>query len=118
MGLKEFPHCRTDMLKDDYKLFEDREELDGLLNKMNEIFKKAMALGEKELKDALWQVGSMDRAYYVAGCYMAKTIDEKLGRNTLVATISKGPRHFLSTYNSLADEKLRVLIFIMRNEKY
>ena len=108
MGLKEFPHCRTDMLKDDYKLFEDREELDGLLNKMNEIFKKAMALGEKELKDALWQVGSMDRAYYVAGCYMAKTIDEKLGRNTLVATISKGPRHFLSTYNSLADEKLRV----------
>jgi hypothetical protein len=42
---------------------------------------------------------------------MAKTIDEKLGRDALVAAIPKGPRSFLHTYNSLVDEKLRVLDF-------
>jgi hypothetical protein len=107
-GLKEFPRCRTDMLKDDYKLFENHEEVNALLNKMNELFKKALTLREKELKDTLWQVGSTDRAFYVIGCYMSKIIDEKLGRNVLVETISKGPRSFLLAYNSLVDRKLLV----------
>jgi hypothetical protein len=107
-GLKDFPHCRTDMLKDDYKLFENNEEMNALLNKMNELFKKALTLGGKELKDALWQVGSIDRAFYVVGCYMAKTIDEKLGRDAFVETISMGPQSFLRTYNSLVDGKLCV----------
>jgi hypothetical protein len=107
-GLKEFPHNRTDVLKDDYKLFENHDELNALFNKMNELSKKALTLGEKELKDALWQVGSTDRAYYVIGCCMAKTIDEKLGRDALIGTISKGPQSFLLAYNSLVDKKLLV----------
>jgi hypothetical protein len=110
-ALKEFPHCRTDMLKDDYKLFENHEELNALLSTMNDLFKKALTLGEKELKDSLWQVGSTDRAYYVVGCSMAATIDEKLGRDALVETISKGPQSFLRTYNSLVDGKLRIFDF-------
>ena len=39
---------------------------------------------------------------------MSKIIDEKLGRNVLVETISKGPRSFLLAYNSLVDRKLLV----------
>ena len=113
-GLKKNPHSRTDMLKDDYKLFENHEELNALLNKMNEVFKIASILGEKKLKDSLWQVGSTDRAYYVVGCYMTKTIDEKLGRDALVETISKGPQSFLRTYNSLVDEKLCVFDLFAR----
>jgi hypothetical protein len=114
-GLKEFPNCRTDMLKDDYKLFENHEEVNALRNKMNDLFKKALILGEKELKDTLWQVGSMDRAYYVVGCFMANTIDEKLGRDALVGTISKGPQSFLRTYNSLVHGKL--LVFDLYTQK-
>ena len=107
-GLKEFPRCRTDLLKDDYKLFENPEEINALLDKMNELFKKAFTLKEKELKDTLWQIGSMDRAFYVIGCYMSKIIDEKLGRDALIETISNGPQSFLRTYNSLVDKKLCV----------
>jgi hypothetical protein len=108
-GLKEFPHCRTDMLKDDYKMFENQEDVKVLLNKMNELFKKAFTLEEKALQDSLWQVGSIDRAYYVVGCYMAKVIDEKLGREILVGTITKEPVHFVRVYNSLVDESIRVI---------
>jgi hypothetical protein len=114
-GLKEFPNCRTDMLKDDYKLFENHVEVNALRNKMNELFKKAFTLGEKELKDTLWQVGSMDRAFYVVGCFMANTIDEQLGRDALVGTISKGPQSFLRTYNSLVHGKL--LVFDLFSQK-
>jgi hypothetical protein len=114
-GLKEFPNCRTDKLKDDYKLFENHEEVNALRNKMNDLFKKALILGEKELMDTLWQVGSMDRAYYVVGCFMANTIDEKLGRDALVGTISKGPQSFLRTYNSLVHGKL--LVFDLYTQK-
>lgn len=107
-ALKDFPHCRNDMLKDDYKLFENNEEMNALLNKMNGVFKKTLTLREKELKDTLWQIGSTDRAYYVIGCYMSKIIDEKLGRNALIETISKGPQSFLHAYNSLVDKKFCV----------
>lgn len=108
-GLKEFPHTRTDMLKDDYKMFENIEDVKSLLHSMNNLIKKAFTLSEKELKDSLWQIGSIDRAYYVAGCFMAKTIDEKLGRDALVETITEKPVHFVQIYDSLVDESMRVI---------
>jgi len=107
-ALKEFPHIRTDMIKDDYVMFESIEEVKSLLYSMNNLLKKAFLLPEKELRDSLWQLGSIDRAYYVVGCFMAKTIDEKLGREALVETISNGSQSFLDSYNSLVDEKLLV----------
>lgn len=107
-GLKEFPHCRTDMLKDDYKMFEDIKDVKLLLHSMNNILNKAFTLTEKELKDSLWRVGSTDRADYVVGCFMAKTIEEKLGREALVSTVNEKPIHFVQIYNSLVDDSLRV----------
>jgi hypothetical protein len=107
-ALKEFPHCRTDMLKDDYKMFENIEDVKSLLNTMNYLLKKAFILSEKELKGSIWQVGSTDRAYYVVGCFMSKTIEERLGRQALIETIISGPKSYLQKYNSLVDEKLKV----------
>jgi hypothetical protein len=107
-GLKEFPNCRTDMVKDDYRLYENREELQQLLAKLNGLFNRAPSLREKELQDVQFQIGVNDRAFYVVGCYMAQTIDEKSGRNALVKTILKGPLSFISAYNSLVDEKLKI----------
>lgn len=107
-GLKEFPNRRTDLLKDDYKMFENPDDLKTLLNNMNILFEKAPSMAEKERRDALWQLGSIDRAYYVVGCFMAKTIDDNAGRAALVATIRKGSQSFLNLYNSLVDKKLKV----------
>jgi hypothetical protein len=108
-GLKEFPHCRTDLIKDDYKMYENIEDVKSLLNAMNNLLTKAFTLTEKELNDSLWQVGSIDKAFYVVGCYMSKTVDEKLGRDALVGTITQKPVHFVQMYNSLVDENMRVI---------
>lgn len=114
-ALKEFPNVDP-LIRNDYRLLQDANTLNRLREKLNGILKKVPSLvateaGQKEFMDSLWQVGSTDRAFYVVGWYMAKTIDEKLGRDALAGTIPKGPRAFLHTYNSLVDEKLRVLDF-------
>lgn len=42
---------------------------------------------------------------------MAKTIDEKVGRELLIETIKHGPMSFVSTYNQLVKPELRVYEF-------
>ncbi len=41
------------------------------------------------------------RLWYVTGAYMAKSIDEKLGREALIDTIRQGPDSFFDIYNSV-----------------
>ncbi|MBN2087439.1 hypothetical protein JW758_03760 [Candidatus Peregrinibacteria bacterium] len=113
MALKDFPTYDPDPFKDDYGFFQDTTTFKRLHELLNETLKKVPSFittesGQKEMQDTLWQVGSMDRAYYVIGCYMAQTIDKKLGRQTLIETISMGPQSFLQKYNSLVDEKLKI----------
>lgn len=112
-ALKEFPNFDKDPKRDDYRFFNDLKTRNRLHERLNDILKKVPLLvetevGRKELQDSLWIVGTTDRAFYVVGCYMAEIIDEKLGRDVLVETISKGPKSFLNTYNSLVEEKYLV----------
>ena len=41
------------------------------------------------------------RLWYVTGAYMAKMIDERLGRKVLIDTVGQGPRSFFDLYNSV-----------------
>lgn len=112
-ALKEFPNYDPDPKRDDYRFLNDLKIRNRLFERLNDVLKKVPLLvgtkvGQKELQDSLWQVGTNDRAIYIVGCYMAMIIDEKLGRNALVETISKGSKLFLQTYNSLVEEKYMV----------
>ena len=57
-----------------------------------------------------WQTGVIERAFYVAGGYMAYFIDRTLGRDALVKAMSAGPISFTSLYNSVSDEGMRIRI--------
>jgi len=112
-ALNEFPKFDPDPKRDDYKFFNDLKTRYRLIERLNDILKKVPLLvnskvGQKELQDSIWQAGTMDRTFYVVGCYMAMIIDEKLGRDVLIETILKGPKLFLQTYNSLAEEKYMI----------
>ena len=41
------------------------------------------------------------RLWYVTGAYMAKMIDERLGRKVLIDTVRQGPNSFFNLYNSV-----------------
>jgi tetratricopeptide (TPR) repeat protein len=40
---------------------------------------------------------------------MARTIDETIGREALVELVSRGPRTFVQTYNTVAPDTMRIL---------
>ncbi|MHC4628761.1 MAG: DUF5700 domain-containing putative Zn-dependent protease, partial [Planctomycetota bacterium] len=92
----------------DFRLLEKLSEVRRRLTMLNGLFSKAESLSPEELRRQSWETGVENRAYYVVGGYMARTIDEKSGRDTLVETIRTGPRCFIDTYNSLAEEEMKV----------
>ncbi|MHC4206437.1 MAG: DUF5700 domain-containing putative Zn-dependent protease, partial [Planctomycetota bacterium] len=92
----------------DFKLLQKLSEVKKRLKLLNKLFSRAESLSPEELRRESWKTGVEERAYYVVGGYMAKTIDEKSGRDKLVETIITGPRYFIDTYNSLAKEGMEV----------
>ena len=97
--------------EEDYILLEDPKEVKRLLKILNDFFSKANSLSEDELREKSWDVGIMKRGYYVVGSFMAKTIDEQSGRESLIETVKKGPMSFISTYNQLVEPEMHVYEF-------
>ncbi len=95
----------------DYTMLEDEREFFTALKKVNGLFAKAKSGKKQNLRKESWKLGVTGRAYYVLGAVMAKTIDHKLGRAALIETISKGPRSFVTIYNSLAPDERKVVEF-------
>lgn len=97
--------------EEDYIMLEDIKEVKKLLKMLNELFKETNTLSDNELKSKAWDIGTTQRAYYVVGAYMAKTIDEDLGRESLIETIEQGPIYFICAYNKLVEPEMQVFEF-------
>ena len=95
----------------DYVKLEDEKEIRRLHKELNRFFISSENMLESEMDSISWELGIMQRAYYVVGSFMAKTIDEKLGREALVSLIRKGPSSFINTYNSIAPDDLKIVTF-------
>lgn len=95
----------------DYSLFENPSEVTLLRNKLNDLFLKADTMSENDLRKSSVKIGIRGHAYPAVGAHMAKTIEGKLGRATLIDTIAKGPRSFVQTYNSVAEEDEKIFEF-------
>ena len=94
----------------DYAKMENKEEVKASIEKVDLLFRQAETLKIDSLRRLAWQVGVIDRAFYIAGGYMAGLIDETLGREELVKAMSAGPLSFLTLYNSVADETMKLKV--------
>ena len=94
-----------------FALLEDDSEVIRLRSELNSLYSKAQAMPEAELRKAAVETGVRGGAYAVFGAYMAKTIEERLGRPALVETVATGPLSFVRTYNSVAGENERIIEF-------
>jgi tetratricopeptide (TPR) repeat protein len=94
----------------DYRLLEDPGEVGKRIEGINRIFDLAdrKTLSEVALRKQAWELGVNQRGYYIAGAKMARIIDEKLGRDALVRTVSDGPLSFIDRYNEVAEQGLAV----------
>jgi tetratricopeptide (TPR) repeat protein len=94
----------------DYHLFENAGEVRKRIEAVNRIFESAERKNSSEeaLRKQAWELGVNQRGYYIAGAEMARVIDEKLGRDALVRTVSEGPLSFIDRYNEVAERSLAV----------
>ncbi len=104
LAAKQYP---ADVFRD-YARVEIIAEVKKAIGQVNSLLAGAAGQLAEAFRKNLFQVGIQQRALYVAGAFLAKTIDDRLGRRALAATMETGPRNFISVYNSLVDDSLRV----------
>ena len=110
-GRKRFPQIgKVDrsLVAGDYRLLKKKSEVRRLHAELAELLHQASQMKPENLRKQAWELGVKQRAYYVVGAFMARTIDENLGRETLIETLSAGPSAFVTTYNGTADESMIV----------
>jgi len=95
----------------DFPLIEDLTEVKNRLIKLNKLFRKSEMLRPEQLQQESWEIGVEQRAFYVMGAFMAKTIDENAGREVLIESLEKGSLFFLQTYNELVEKSMKLYDF-------
>jgi len=94
----------------DYDLLDDPTDVRRLIGNVNEILDSADRLPRDAFRDLIWEKGVRERAFYVVGAHMARTIDSESGRGVLISLIEEGSRSFAEAYNGLAPEGTRIEI--------
>jgi tetratricopeptide (TPR) repeat protein len=77
------------------------------MSRVNNLLKTSNSLDEAESMVQAFS-GLNQTALYVVGATMAQAIEEELGIEALVGTVSEGPRSFIQVYNSVADEGMKI----------
>jgi tetratricopeptide (TPR) repeat protein len=99
----------------DYLMLKDSSEVNKAIAKVNELIKMIDSTSSDEFRNKMFTVGVQERALYICGAHIARTIDKQLGREALVKTVSAGPRTFIATYNGLVSEDQRVIELPVEN---
>jgi len=93
----------------DYLLLEDPDDVARLLRVINDLFAQVDVLSSDDLDRLTWDQGVIGRAFYVVGALMAQTIEDALGKQALIDTVSAGPINFINLYNSLANVDAKII---------
>jgi hypothetical protein len=109
VGYRALPIFRVED-EPDYRMLEDINEVHRLFANTNAVLSQYSKLPAEELQKLSWNKGVIERAYYVTGAHMCKTIDERKGRDALIDVYSKGPLSIIEFYNSIADEDLKIVL--------
>jgi hypothetical protein len=93
----------------DYSNLENREKLDEILAAYWQKLETLESVIGNPLTETHWQaiedMSSGDRLWYVAGAAMAKAIEEALGREGLIEVVREGPDSFFEAYEKIVKER-------------
>ena len=95
----------------DYILLDNDSAVRRAHKLVNRLFRNAESLSPEKLRKKAWRIGVEQRAFYVLGAHMARTIDEKLGHEAIAETVSRGPLSYVKAYNGLVDDEMRIVEF-------
>jgi putative zinc-dependent peptidase DUF5700 len=110
VGYKALDLFPSDYKHDDYLLLEDDSKVRNAISQINMLTEDTKTTPIDSLLKKSWDIGIMERAYYVAGAYMAKVIEEKYGTEHLGKLVSKGSLQFAREYNAIASDEYKIAI--------
>jgi len=93
---------------EDYKLLEDEKNVKDAVCGINKLLQNSKTETMDALLKQAWDIGVTERAYYIAGAYVCKIIEEKFGTEYLSELVSKGGRQFIKEYNALAPDDFKI----------
>ena len=99
----------SDHMDPDHKLLENQEKVDIAFQQINNLISESQTLSIDSLNKKAWVIGvEKDRAFYVAGAYMAYKLEKENGKGFLVNLVKKDSRVFIEEYNKIAEDKRRI----------
>ncbi len=103
---------------EDYRLLENDNEVKSAIGKVNQLVRMSRTSPIDTLISESWKKGVTERAYYVAGASMARTLEERFGADRLAELVSKGSIEFVKQYNALVPADRRIeLMGALRGER-
>lgn len=93
---------------EDYKLLEEETDIRKAINAINDLLEMTQTMSVEKQLESLWDIGVMQRAYYVAGAYICGAIEEKYGQDYLSVLVSKGGLDLVQEYNKIAAPGLEI----------
>ena len=95
---------------DDYGLLEDQDAVRKAISRVNALTAMSSHVAVDSLNKEAWNLGVSERAYYIAGGYMARKIEEAFGTEHLARLVSKGSLQFVQEYNEVVSGDLRITL--------
>ncbi len=93
----------------DYSLAANDGQVSRLRKEINAFLSKIREMPSDQALRDIFNLGVRQRAFYAVGFDMARTIEQKGGREKLAETVALGPISFYGLYNSLADDGEKIL---------
>lgn len=100
----------TEYKQDDYKMLEDDNKVKTAIGQVNELLDNSDKLAIDSLNKLAWDFGVSKRAFYVTGAFIAKTIEEKFGRDYMVKLIQKGGYEFVKDFNVIVPKEYKIAL--------
>lgn len=94
----------------DYRMLDEFDEVQRAFAGTNAVLSQFGILTAEDLQKLSWDKGVVERAFYVTGAYICRSIDDSKGRQVLIEVYSKGPLSIITLYNSIAEDDLKIVL--------
>jgi hypothetical protein len=95
---------------EDYKLLEEDQNVENAIRAINELLGMASTEPAEAHMKSAWDIGVIQRAYYLAGAFICQAVEDAYGRDHLSGLVSKGGLQLVKDYNRVAVPGLRIEI--------
>ena len=100
----------SDYRHPDYELLENDSTVKKAIHQINLLSEMAETMPLDSLLQECWKMGVEQRAYYIAGGYVAKIIEEKYGAEFLAKLVKEGSFNFVKEYNLLVPDDYKLAL--------